>query len=208
MSKQVDLLNRETVYQGFFRVDKFHLRVEKFEGGWSGAMDREVFRIGQAANILLYDPRQDKIVLIEQFRMGPFVHGRPPFIFECVAGLMDEGEAPEAAAAREAFEETGYHIKRLQKIAECYSSPGATDELNTMFIGEIDATETGGVFGLADEHENIRVHAMSSTEALAMLDDGKIANGPAMIALLWFARHGQKLRAKWLALHNNDLAWS
>ena len=198
MPNQVELLNRATVFQGFFRVDKFRLRVEKFEGGWSEPMDREVFHIGRAVVGLLYDPRLDKIVMIEQFRTGPYSYGQPAFLYECVAGLLDDGEDPEIGLQRETEEEAGCAVKRLQLIGEIFSSPGAVDELSSIFVAEIDASQAGGIFGLADEHENIRVHVMPAADAIAMLDAGKIVTAPSVIALHWFARHGEMLRRRWL----------
>jgi ADP-ribose pyrophosphatase len=197
MSHQVELLNRETVYQGFFRVDKLRLRVEKFEGGWSEPMDREVFHIGRAVVGLLYDPQLDHIILIEQFRPAPYVYGQPAFLYECIAGLLEKDEAPDMGLRREAFEEAGVTIKRLEPVGEIFSSPGAVDELWTLYVAEIDASHAGGVFGLKAEHENIKVHVMPAATAITMLDAGQIKNAPAVIALSWFARHGEKLRDKW-----------
>jgi ADP-ribose pyrophosphatase len=63
----------------------------------------------------------------------------------------------------------------------------------------MDASVAGGQHGLAEEHEDIRVEVISSEDAVTLLDRGKIEDGPTLIAVLWFARHRDRLRREWLA---------
>src|ERR1700733_13384300 len=103
--KKYELLSREVLYQGYFRVDRFELRHELFAGGRSPSFTREVFeRNAKVASVLLFDPQQDKVVLIEQFRAGIMAAHDYPWITEIVAGLIDGGETPEQTARREAME--------------------------------------------------------------------------------------------------------
>src|ERR1700679_4073489 len=106
--KKFDILDRETLFQGFFRVERYRLKHERFAGGMSAPFTREVFSGGgRVAAVLPYDPKSDKVVLIEQFRSGIMASGETPWITEAVAGLVDSGETPEQTARREAMEEAG-----------------------------------------------------------------------------------------------------
>ena len=139
-----ELLNRETLFQGYFRVDRYHVRHERFECGWSAPFTREIYhRSKQVSGVLLFDPLQDKVVLIEQFRMGPLTAGEHPLLMEVPMGMVDVNETPEQAARREAQEETGCAVVELQPIAQFYSSPGGTSEHISLFVGRTAAPDNG-----------------------------------------------------------------
>ncbi len=197
--KRFEILYREALFQGFFRVDRFHLRQELFAGGWSAPFTREVFNGGQkAAVILLFDPKQDKIVMIEQFRAGPMAQGEDPFLIELVAGMAESGEALEDTARREALEEAGCEVTELQKIYAYYPSPGCMSEHTTIFIGRTIAPENGSLCGVAHENEDIRVLVLDATEAISLLYMGKLRDAASIIALQWFSLHHTDLRSRWL----------
>lgn len=194
--RDVEVLARETVYQGYFRVDRYTLRHRLFRGGWSRPIQRELFERGHAAAVLPYDPKRDRVLLIEQFRIGPYAHGGSPWQIEIVAGILHEGESPAELARREALEEAGCVLSsELLPVAAYYMSPGAVSEHLTLFCALTDLADAGGIHGLEDEDEDIRVHVPSFDEAMAWLDAGRIQNSPAIIALQWLALHRSRLRA-------------
>jgi ADP-ribose pyrophosphatase len=165
----------------------------------SKQVKREVLRSGAAVAVLLYDAQADSVILIEQFRVGAYLNGLPErWILECVAGMVDEGETPEAAARREAEEETGCKITSVERIGQYLTSPGITDEIVTIFVARADAAHAGGVHGLASEAEDIQTRILKREEALAKADRGEVVNIVTQVALLWFARHGEALRQRWI----------
>jgi ADP-ribose pyrophosphatase len=70
MDKDVEIIGRDIVYQGFFKMKKLQLRHRLFEGGWTPTITREIFVRGQAVAAVMYDPDNHLIGLIEQFRVG------------------------------------------------------------------------------------------------------------------------------------------
>ena len=66
----VDVVKRERCYEGFYKLDRLHLRHELFAGGMSREINREVFVRHDAVCLLPYDPQRDEVVLLEQFRVG------------------------------------------------------------------------------------------------------------------------------------------
>ena len=195
----VELERRETSYSGYFAVDTLTLRHRLFAGGWSSPMRRELFQRGDAVGVLPWNPETDEVVLIEQFRVGALRGADNPWMLELIAGIVEPGESDPEVAHREAEEEAGCQLHRLEPIATFYPSAGACSEQIRLFIGETTGADHGAVKGLAAEHEDILVHQMARTEALAMLDRGEINNGHTLIALQWLALHGERLRKDWHA---------
>ena len=135
----------------------------------SDVLGRGVFTSGDAVTVLPYDPQRDSVLLIEQFRAGPYARRDPrPWCLETVAGRCDRAEPPEATARREAREEAGLTLGRLERIAAYYPSPGIMSEYITGLRRR--GRSLGGaaaVHGLAEEHEDIRALVVPRAEALA-----------------------------------------
>lgn len=184
----VEIIARETAYQGYFRIDRYRLRHRHFDGRMGREHRREVFDRGHAAALLPYDPVLDQVVLIDQFRIGAYAAGRQPWVTEIVAGIIENGETAEQVARRELMEEAGLApIGALEPVAKFLVSPGCSTETVTVFCGRVDATGAGGIHGLAHEHEDIRVLAMSFAAAMARLEAGRIGNTTGIIVLRWLA---------------------
>ncbi len=196
----VELLEHDTVFQGYYRMDRYQLRHRKYDGQWSRPITREVLERGHAAAVLPYDPDTDRVVLIEQFRTGAFAHGAvdknaEPWQIEIVAGIIDDGESGESVARREAVEEAGCHIMgKLLPVMNYYMSPGAVSEYMEVYCGRCDTSQIGGTHGLDEEDEDIRVLVISFQQAIALMNAGKIRNSPAIIALQWLQLHHAKTR--------------
>ena len=196
---KVEVIERETVHEGYCRVERLRLRHRLFEGGMSGEIDREVVRRGHAVAVLPYDPLRDEVVLIEQFRIGAYVRGEQPWLLEAVAGIVEDGEENEAVARRETQEEAGVELGELVPVASFYASPGTMTEYIRVYCARVDAAGAGGVHGLAGEGEDIRVIVLPFAEALVILKEGRIESGHTLIALQWLALNREDLRRRWTA---------
>jgi len=195
---RVEILDKTVCYDGFFRIERYHLRHHLFRGGWSRVITRELFERGHAVAVLPYDPGRDVVVLIEQFRIGALQTSGSPWLIEIVAGVLDHPEeAPEDVARREAVEEADCQLQDLVHICDYFVSPGGTSELISLFCGKVDATGVSGVHGLAEEAEDIRVSVVPFAQALRYVRDGHIRSAAPIIALQWLQLHHQELRARW-----------
>jgi len=187
-----------TVSARHLRIDTFGFRHRLFSGEWSAERNYDVLRRGQAVAIVLYDPDRDAVVLVEQFRLPALLAGRSPWQLEAAAGLIDTDETPQAVAVRETHEETGLAvIGEPIPIQHYLSSSGNSDEGIFLFCGRVDSTAAGGVHGLSEEHEDIRVVVKTSAEIGTLLDTGAIESGHTLIGLHWFLRHRDRLRRLW-----------
>lgn len=193
----VELIARETVYDGHFAMERLRLRHRRFDGGWTAPMEREIFLRGPAVAVLPYDPVRDEVVLIEQFRVGAYAAGRPPWVAEIVAGIVEQGETEIDVAQRETLEETGLAVKDLERLFTYMPSPGALVETVTMFVGRVDAAAAPITAGLAHENEDIRVSRRSVSDAVGLVNDGRIDTAITLIALQWLALNRADLRRRW-----------
>lgn len=201
----VEIIERETAFQGYFRVDRYQLRHRQFAGGMGEAVTREIFERGHAAACLLYDPDLDLVVLVEQFRPGahaalssPWFDGQhSAWLVEIIAGIIEDGEAPEDVVRREALEEAGCTIKEIEPICHYLVTPGGSSESVFTFCGRVDASNAGGIHGLAEEGEDIRVFTATPEQAFDMLASGRIYNSMTMLPFYWFKEHRDRLRQAW-----------
>jgi ADP-ribose pyrophosphatase len=190
MKKGVEILNKDVVYNGFFRMEKQRLKHELFAGGWSNEMTRELFVRGNCVAVVLYDLERDNVVLIEQFRVGAVENPiNTPWLIEIVAGITEDGESDDEVARRETREEAGCELLDLMLINKFYLSPGGSSEQITLFCGIVDSENVGGIHGVTDEHEDILVRVVPFKEAYQMVFSNKIDSAIPIVALQWLALH-------------------
>lgn len=197
----VKVLSYESCHEGFLKISRLTLKHRLYEGGWSEPFQREIMERNPGVGVLLYDPDLDKVVMVEQFRAGCLDNTHGPWVLELVAGIMDgkaeEGEEngnPEAVARREALEEADIQVGVLLPICEYYNSPGGSSEKLFLFCARVDADRKPGVFGLREEHENIRTVILDRQEAEDMLRVGQINNAMSIIALQWLKMNLEEVR--------------
>ena len=197
-SKDVQLKSRISVFDGYLRVDRYRVAHRMYGGGWSHALEREVMSRGAVVGVLLFDPTRQEVVLVEQFRIGAWAGDWPePWLIECVAGIVEPGETPAEVAIREAQEEAGCTVTRLETIKRYLTTPGSSTEYVDLFCGQIDAKGVGGHHGLNDEGEDIRASVWQLDEALALLSGQRICNAMTLIALQWLSHHHNDLTIQW-----------
>lgn len=190
------LHERKTKYQGFFSLSECKVSHKLFNGGMSEVMSREIFDRGDAVVLLPYDPVNDTIIFNEQFRPGVMNSGDSPWLLEFVAGMFGHNESPVEVAIREAKEEANLTVtsENIEKIMEYFSSAGGTSEKIHLYIAKVDSVGVGGVYGLPEEHEDIKVHVVKREHAMALLNQGEIINAAAIIGLQWLQMNYTKLR--------------
>lgn len=180
-----ELISKRPLFQGFFRLDEYKFKHKLFAGGWSGEITREVFERGQAVVVLPYDPVTDEVVLVEQLRAPAIATSKSIWLFELVAGMIEQGETKEEVARRELQEEAGLDASQLTYINSYLVSPGGTTERFYLYLGIVDATKAGGIHGLDCEDEDIRVHVVSREKAYDLVNSGRIDNASTVLGIQW-----------------------
>lgn len=193
----VAVIKTEKLYKGFFALNRYTIKHAMFNGNTSEEIKREVFERGHAVGVLLYDPKLDEVVLLEQFRFPAMETSESPWLIEVVAGIIEPGEALEDVCHREAQEEAGLRLHNLTKINSYLTSPGACTERIHLYIAQVDASQASGIHGLDSEAEDIRVFSITLGQAREWLKNGKIDNSTAIIALQWLLLNKADLLASW-----------
>ncbi|MDX2144576.1 MAG: NUDIX domain-containing protein [Rhodospirillaceae bacterium] len=196
-ASDIEVLEKTTAFQGYFRIDRYTLRHARFDGGWTKPMTREVFERGHAAAVLPYDPSLGQFVLCQQFRIGAYAGHMPAWQVELVAGIIEDGESAEQVVIREGMEEAGLAITELIPISHYLVSPGGTTETLALYLGRVSASNAGGIFGLDSENEHIRVFTVDERELRRMLDSGEMTNAQILIASQWFFLNREHVISKW-----------
>ncbi len=194
---KIEITDRELCHDGFFQLERYRLRHELFAGGMSPPLVRELFVRGLATAALLYDPLLDRVVLVEQFRIGALNHPGGAWLLECVAGMVEEGESVEDVIRREAIEEAGCTVTELIRLYEFYPAPGGSSERVALYLAKTDASKAEGIYGLDHEGEDIKVHAMTLETALQHIESGEIDSSYTIMALQWLAARKEELVEKW-----------
>lgn len=188
----VKIQKTEVLSNNWYTLNKVTFDYKNKNGDWE-RQEREAYDRGNGATILLYNKAQQTIILTRQFRMPTYVNGNEDgMLIEACAGLLDK-DNPEDCIRKETEEETGYKITNVQKIFECYMSPGSVTEILYFFVAEYDASmkiSEGG--GVADEQENIEVLELDFDKACSMMQTGEIRDAKT-IMLLQYAQINQLL---------------
>jgi len=195
----VRVSHQESVYQGFYQVQKLNLQHRLFAGGWSKPLQRELVVKLPAVAVLMYDAKTDQVVLIEQFRVGAMAYQGGPWQLEMVAGMIDTEETPKRVAIRECAEESGAIVQedQLETVCQYLVTPGGSDESLVIYCAPIDASQVTGVHGLPTEGEDIRVQVIDRDALWSMWQDGGLTNAATIIAAQWLQMNYQRLQEQW-----------
>lgn len=193
----VQVLHRETLYRGFFHLERVVFEHALFAGGMSGPVTRELLHRGHAVVVLPYDPVRDEVVLLQQIRVGALETAQP-WMWELVAGVQETGEDEAGVAAREMQEEAGLQLLALEPITTYLNSAGGCTERTSVYCGHVRGAQAG-IHGLPEEHEDIRTVVLPFDEAWAWLQAGRIRAAAAIIGLQWLKLERARLRQQWSA---------
>lgn len=183
------------------RLAKAYRDYERYHATFAGAdgktveQQRDVLRAGQVAAVVPIDLSRDEIVLIRQFRLPVHLGNGRGDIVETVAGRVEPGEGPRAAAQRECTEEIGVSPTKLVELFRYFPTPGITDEEIIVYLGAVDASTVREGSAATVDGEQLYLMRVSIDAALSALDGGYMHNGPLLIALQWLALNRGRLPA-------------
>jgi 8-oxo-dGTP pyrophosphatase MutT (NUDIX family) len=120
----------------------------------------------------------DHVVMIRQYR-----HGSAGVTLEIPGGIVDAGESPTQAAARELLEETGYTPRSMRKLGEVNPNPALFRNRVHTFLAE-GCTCTAEVDN--DEHEETLVVLVPRSELWTRVAEGQVDHAIVLAGLMWY----------------------
>lgn len=189
------LLSTESRYKGFFNLDLCQISHQTYQGG-EIEIQRELIHRGDAVGVLLYDPSRDKVVLIEQFRVGAIDDENGPWLLEIVAGVVEQDESVTDVAKRECKEEAGLDVHSFETVHSFYSSPGGCSEKIHILCAQVNSDHASGIHGLTHEGEDIKVVVVDYSEVHDLLLSQKVSSAVPLIALQWLQINRERLRTE------------
>jgi len=180
--KDVEILSEKLLSDDYFKLIQYQLKFKTFSGQWSEPVTRSLMKTSGAVGVLIHDPALEKVLLVEQFRIGAMEDQKSPWLLEIVAGRIDYDASPEAIAMAEAREEAGVEITNIESLYAYWVSPGCISEYTEVFLAEADLSQAGGVHGSAHEHEDIRVQVVTYDELKELLARGELKSSISVIA--------------------------
>jgi len=185
--QRIRIVGENILADDYYPLRKVSYEQLRRDGSWQ-AQQREVYDSASGAAVMLYNRERRTVILTRQFRIGARLNGSDGFLLEATAGVLDDA-APAERARREACEETGYQVERLDPVMALYVSPGSITERIHLFVAEYDpARRCGPGGGKPEEGEDIEVVEMDFDDALAMIDTGGIDDAKTVLLLLHLER--------------------
>ena len=189
-------LSSECCFKGFLEVRRSVISHTLHQGGMSPSLTREHARSGPVVGVLPYDPQEDRVVLIRQFRIGAWGAGADPAPWDIVAGIHEPQESAEAAAARELLEETGCRALALRTIGTFLTAPHVSSEQLTLYCARVRAFSGQRCLGVHEEGEDILADTLASQQAFLLVGSQELPLWTAM-ALQWLQVNRDQLRSAW-----------
>ena len=183
MNSKVKNIKKILLSDNWYTLNKIVFDYKMPNGQWV-EQARESYDRGNGAAVLLYNKKKQTVVLISQFRMPTYMNGNESgLMIEVTAGLLD-GDDPQTYVIKEAEEESGFRVKKVEKVFEAYMSPGAVTEILYFYIAEYDDSDKvseGG--GVAAEQEDITVLELDFKKAMDMISTGEIKDAKTIMLL-------------------------
>ena len=178
------ILNKKNLFQNHFvNIENVSLKIDRYNRE-PMQIERVAFNKSNVCAVLLEVEEFKKIVLVEQFRYSAIAKNNG-WIQEVVAGLLEKNEKPLEATIREAKEETGYVIEKLEKICNYYPIPGISNQVVHLFFAKVfEKNRVPNFQQLWDKEEDLKIFYYKKTQIPELLKT--IVDGKTIIALQWY----------------------
>lgn len=165
--------------------DSKYVKIKKMSYCENGTLKTwDVVKSHDSVSVLIYNKDNSSIIIVKQFRPAVFLRNNNGYMYELCAGLVDKNKPIEQIAIEEVYEECGYLIDKVTKIAEFYSSVGTTGSRQSIFYAEVYNKQKVSIGGGIDS-ECIEIIEIPEAKMSDILK--KINITPSLgFAFMWF----------------------
>ena len=191
---EVEIIDSESLLDGFFQVEKIRLKHSMVSGEWSPEIVRFLLRRPDAVCAVVHNTDRDSIYLVRQFRPGSYEKGHG-WLYELAAGLVDGEETPVEALRREIEEELGFRFQNARLLDHFFPSPGIISEhvfLYYVQVTDFDRISVGG--GLESENEDLEIIEIPIADLEAFMLENQIIDAKTLIGMLRFREIWRQLQ--------------
>jgi nudix-type nucleoside diphosphatase (YffH/AdpP family) len=161
-----ELIDIATLYHGWLRLLRAKLRQTDGQ-----VIEREIEDHGEAACVLPYDPQARTAMLVRQLRAPVLYAAGQNSTLEVIAGIVSS-EGPAACAEREALEEAGVTILRIEPVTIAWSMPGVSTERMHFYLAHYRAG--AALHSRSPEDETVEVVEMALDDLASSADTGRL----------------------------------
>jgi ADP-ribose diphosphatase len=156
---------------------RIRVRVDEIERSDGHRTTREIVEHPGAVGMLAWDG--ERLAMVRQWR-----HATGQVLLEIPAGTLEPDEPPAVTARRELAEEVGLSAMTWVEGPRFFTAPGFCTELMHLYL----ATGLSDAIAEADPDELLEPSWLTFPDALAAVDDGRIADAKSMVGIGWLAR--------------------
>lgn len=181
---------------GWFSVVRAMVEHSKWNGEMLEPKEHVYVKGREGVSIVLYDQKEDRVVIIEEFRIGAAMNNNAADGKGWLVGIPTGGcERPDddsdydpiECAVREAEEEANLKPKYVEYMNTVYASPGYSTHIMHQYYGIVDINELSSeIGGLDNEGEDIKITTVDVSEVKSDILNGKHYNGTSVAALNHF----------------------
>ena len=193
---QAEIVARETLYEGKFKIEDLTIEMDKHEGG-KQTLHRLNFERGNSIAMLGYDAVRDEVVLTSEMRPGMLAAGEYPYNDSVPAAMLGQGEDAIAAAVKQMRRKTGLELGEPVVIHPgAYVTAGGSSEKIVLVVGSIDSSTAGGFHGTPGSEDDIKSTVVKSSDFIARAESGEIKDMKSLAFAFWLANNRKALQAK------------
>ena len=166
-----------------FKDDIVTLREDDVRDPEGRVFHRKVIEYKKAAAVLPI-AADGRVLLIRQYR-----HPVGKMLWDLPGGMIEDGEDPKSAAARELVEETGHVVEQLDFLLRFHPEPALAD--HEIYLFRADVVVNSPKHNFVAESEIRQIAFFTIAEAMKKIHTGEIASSWTVVGLLllWGSTH-------------------
>ncbi|MCY4043497.1 MAG: hypothetical protein OXE99_00295 [Cellvibrionales bacterium] len=191
---------RQTKHKGErLNLETLVFKYNRFDKKQSRLLPVDVAVMNQGVAVLLYDPKLQKIALLEKVQSGIVYHPETPWALTLMTSRMtQEDHSGEDAAYRVVESHAGTNIAKMIYVQDVFPAPSMSSELMSLFVVLVDLEgEESEFIRKTSNNDNVKSHLFTIDEAKGLLESRKIKDAITLVGVQWLLLHQAQIDSDW-----------